>query len=357
MEKTTMPRRRIAAVTITAALTMAAAPPVQGQGSSAGTATTYTPPRTPWGDPDLQGIWPGTHMVGVPFERPDQFGTRLWLTDEEFAVRKAAADTQARLDVLDFDLANPPPEIVALGDVGDGTSPPPHWLERGEPSRQSSLIVDPPDGKAPAMTPEGQARQQLVKTTYIQRTGFTRPDELGPYDRCISRGVVGSMMPVVYNNGNQIVQAPGYVVLRNEMIHETRIVPLDNRASLPPVFSSYMGSSRGHWEGNTLVVRTTNLNGANGLQANGQIMLTSDAVEFIERFTPTGPDTLQYEVTITDPKTWARPWKVSFPLRRESDYQLLEYACHEGNYSMRNTLSGSRADEQQDAAPAPAPRR
>jgi hypothetical protein len=118
-----------------------------------------------------------------------------------------------------------------------------------------------------------------------------------------------------------------------------------------------MGSSRGHWEGNTLVVRTTNLNGANGLQANGQIMLTSDAVEFIERFTPTGPDTLQYEVTITDPKTWARPWKVSFPLRRESDYQLLEYACHVGNYSMRNTLSGSRADEQQDAAPAPAPRR
>jgi hypothetical protein len=157
-------------------------------------------------------------------------------------------------------------------------------------------------------------------------------------------------MPVVYNNGNEIVQAPGYVVLRNEMIHESRIIPLDGRAQLPATFKSYMGSSRGRWDGNTLVVRTTNLNGENGLQANGQLMLGSDALELTERFTPTGPDTLQYEVTITDPKIWTQPIKVSFPLRRESDYQILEYACHEGNYSMRNTLSGSRSDEKQEPA-------
>jgi hypothetical protein len=284
-------------------------------------------------------------MVGVPLERQDRFGDRPYLTDAEFKERQAAAAKQQALDVLDFDVANPPPEIVALGDVGDGTSPPPHWLERGEPSRQASLIVQPPNGKVPPMTPEGVARQKLVKTTYIQRTGFKSPDELGPYDRCLSRGVVGSMMPVVYNNGNEIVQAPGYVVLRNEMIHETRIIPVDGRPGLPPTFRSYMGDSRGSWEDGALVVRTRNLNGRNGLQGNGQTMLTSESVEFVERFTRTGPDTMQYEVTINDPKTWTASWTISFPLRRDPSYQLLEYACHEGNYSMSNTLSGSRADE------------
>jgi hypothetical protein len=286
-------------------------------------------------------------MVGVPFERPDQYGNRLFLTDAEFKEREAAAAKQAQLDLVDVDVANPAAEIQALGDVGDGTSPPPHWLERGEPSRQSSLIVEPQNGKVPPMTPEGEARQKLAKTTYIKRTGFSSPDELGPYDRCISRGIVGSMLPVVYNNGNQIVQAPGYVVLRNEMIHESRIVPLDGRPHLPAAMKSYMGSSRGHWEGDSLVVRTLNLNGVNGLQANGQLMLTSDAVEFVERFTRTSDTAMQYEVTVNDPKTWTRPFKLSWTLRLEPDYQLFEYACHEGNYSMRNTLSGSRADEQQ----------
>jgi hypothetical protein len=331
-------------VCLPAVLTMLALAPMAAQtGDNAGKS--YTPTRTAWGDPDLQGIWPSTHMVGVPFERPDQFGNRLFLTDAEFKQRQVDAEKQGALDVLDFDIEKPPAEIVALGDVGDGTSPPPHWLERGEPSRQSSLVIDPPNGKVPPMTADGQARQKLAKTTYIQRTGFTRPDELGPYDRCISRGVVGSMLPVVYNNGNQIIQSPGYVVLRNEMIHETRIIPLDGRAPLPATFKTYMGDSRGRFEGNTLIVRTTNLNGRNGLQANGQLMLTSDALELTERFTPTSADTLQYEVTINDPRTWSRPWKISFPLRRSQDYQILEYACHEGNYSMRNTLSGSRADE------------
>jgi hypothetical protein len=327
-------------------LTLGSVAPLAGQTPSSG-ASTYTAPRTPWGDPDLQGVWPGTHMVGVPFERPDRYGDRLVLTDAEFKERQEEAARQRELDLIDVDVENPSAEVVALGDVGDPTSPPPHWLERGEPSRQSSLVIDPPDGKAPPMTPEGQARQSLAKTTYIQRTGFSRPDELGPYDRCISRGVVGSMLPVVYNNGNQIVQAPGYVVLRNEMVHESRIIPLDGRPHLPAALRSYMGSSRGQWEGDTLVVRTTNLNGQNGLQANGQLMLTSDAVELVERFTRTAADTLQYEVTIDDPKTWTRPWTVTFPLRLDPDYQIFEYACHEGNYSMRNTLSGSRADERQ----------
>jgi hypothetical protein len=197
----------------------------------------------------------------------------------------------------------------------------------------------------PPMTPEGTARQKGAGGTYVKQTGFKSADELGPYDRCISRGVVGSMMPVVYNNGNEIIQAPGLVAFRNEMIHETRVIPLDNRPWPPSSVKSWMGTSRGHWEGNTLVVVTKNLNGKTGMQGNGMMLIPSDAIEITERFTPLSANILQYEVTVNDPKTWTRPWKASFPLRRDNNYQMFEYACHEGNYAMRNTLSGSRADE------------
>ena len=329
----------LAALVMTIAAVGAQAP------SGAGARGTYTPPKTPWGDPDLQGIWPGTDMVGVPFERPQQFGNRLYLTDAELAEREKQAERQQELDVLEFDLEKPPAEIVALGDVGGVTSPPPHWLERGVPSRQSSLIVEPADGRMPPMTPEGAARQKTAGGTYARQTGFASAAELGPYDRCISRGVVGSMMPVVYNNGNQIIQAPGYVAFRNEMIHEVRIIPIDGREPLPATMKSYMGTSRGRWEGNTLVVRTTGLNGRTGMQGNGMMLMPSDALVLEERFIPVSPDVLQYEVTINDPKTWTAPYTVSFPLKRDPDYQLFEYACHEGNHAMRNILSGSRADE------------
>ena len=141
----------------------------------------YTPPRTPWGDPDLQGIWPGTDMVGVPFERPTQFGNRLFLTEEEFKAREAQATRQGELDVLDFDLEKPPAEIVALGDVGGATSPPPHWLERGVPSRQSSLIVEPANGRMPPMTPDGMARQKTAGGTLTSsRRAGTTPASSGP---------------------------------------------------------------------------------------------------------------------------------------------------------------------------------
>ena len=295
--------------------------------------------------PICRGSGPAPTWSACRSSGPAQFGNRLFLTEEEFKAREAQAAKQAQLDVLEFDLEKPPAEIVALGDVGGVTSPPPHWLERGLPSRQSSLIVDPPDGKMPPFTPEGTARQKTAGGTYTKQTGFKSADELGPYDRCISRGVVGSMMPVVYNNGNEIIQAPGLVAFRNEMIHETRIIPIDGRPSLPANMKSWMGTSRGRWEGNTLVVETKNLNGKTGMQGNGMMLIPSDSIEIVERFTPLSANILQYEVTINDPKTWTKPWKVSFPLRRDSSYQLFEYACHEGNYAMRNTLSGSRADE------------
>jgi hypothetical protein len=339
-------KRRITNVVTALVLALAASVVVSSQSQSgSGSTAPYTPPKTPWGDPDLQGIWPGTDMVGVPFERPERFGTRLYLTDAELKEREQQAAKQQELDVLEFDLQKPPAEIVALGDVGGVTSPPPHWLERGVPSRQSSLVVEPANGRMPAMTPEGAARQKTAGGTYVKQTGFASASELGPYDRCISRGVVGSMMPVVYNNGNEIIQSPGLVAFRNEMIHEVRVIPIDGRQPLPANMKSYMGSSRGHWEGNTLVVRTTNLNGKTGMQGNGMMLIPSDSLVLEERFTPVAPNVLQYEVTIDDPKTWAAPWKVSFPLKRDPDYQIFEYACHEGNYAMRNTLSGSRADE------------
>ena len=338
-------RHLIRLAVASAVLVAASAALIAQAPASRGSSAPYSPPRTAWGDPDLQGIWPGTDMVGVPFERPEQFGTRLFLTDAELKTRQAQADKQAELDVLEFDLNKPPAEIVALGDVGGVTSPPPHWLERGVPSRQSSLVVEPANGRLPAMTPDGVERQKGSGGTYRKQTGWNNASELSPYDRCITRGVVGSMMPVVYNNGNEIVQAPGYVAFRNEMIHETRIIPLDGRPTPPASVKSYMGQSRGHFEGNTLVVRTTNLNGRTGMQGNGTMLISSDQAELEERFTPLSADVLQYELTVKDPKTWTQPWKVSFPLKRDSEYQIFEYACHEGNNSMRNILSGSRADE------------
>ena len=318
---------------------------VAQSGQTTSPAKTYAPPKTPWGDPDLQGIWPGTAMVGVPFERPPQFGNRLYLTEAEFQQRQKDAEHQSTLDNESFTVDDIKQDVVAMGDVGGPTSPPPYWLERGEPSRQSSLIVDPPDGRLPSMTPDGLRRVAATKNTYLQYTGFNSANELGPYDRCISRGVLGSMFPVVYNNGNQFVQAPGVVALRNEMIHETRTIPLDNRPAPSATLKSYMGYSRGHFEGNTLVVKTTNFNGATGATANGNLMLMSDALEVTEKFTRTGPDTMQYEVTVNDRKTWTRPWTASFPLRRDPTYKIFEYACHEGNHAMSNILSGSRADE------------
>jgi hypothetical protein len=319
----------------------AAAPPASG-------SRAYAPPRTPWGDPDLQGVWPGTEMVGVPLQRQPQFGTRNVLTEDEFQQRVRQAkqtdeNALAEIDVFTADTSN-------AGAVGSPTSPPPHWLERGKPSRQASLIIDPPDGRQPAPSAEGQARAaQQQKETQARRARLQGREadtytDRSLYDRCITRGVLGSILPVIYNNGNEIVQGPGYVAIRNEMIHETRIVPLDGRPHVAASIKSYMGDSRGWWDGNTLVVETTNLNGRNGVGGNGGGQ-TSDRIKLLERFTLLDADTLQYQVTIDDPGTWTAPWTIAFPWKRDQDYGMFEYACHEGNYSMRNILTGSRAGD------------
>ena len=283
--------------------------PVQGQAP-------YAVPRTPWGDPDLQGLWPGTAMMGVPMERP--------------LPRSGAPAGGPR-------------------GGGAGLGPPGHWGERGLPQQQTSLVVDPPDGRIPPMTDEGKRRTAAVpKTWYYDNDGggpFAAPTDLSAYDRCITRGVVGSMLPVGYNAGNEIVQAPGVLALRNEMIHETRVIPLDGRPHVSPVLRHYMGDTRGRWEGDTLVLDTTNLTDKTGVGANGRALFHSAAMRLTERFTRTAGDTLQYTITIDDPQLWTRPWTMSFPLTRDDGYGMFEYACHEGNYGLRNMLSASRADE------------
>jgi hypothetical protein len=274
-------------------------------------------------------------MVGVPFERPAAMGERTEVTAEEFAARQKQEQTRAAAD-LETGVSTAPRQ-------GDGTGPPSHWLEWGKASKQASLIVEPLDGRLPPTTPEAQRRAASLKNTYVMFDGFADPTELGPYDRCISRGPLGSVFPVIYNNGNQIFQFPGYVVVRYEMIHEIRVVPLDGRSHVSSKIRSYMGDPRGHWEGNTLVVETTNLNGRTGATANGNLMMLSDDARIVEKFTRTGQDSLQYEVTVNDPRTWTKPWKASFPLRRESSYGMFEYACHEGNHAMSNILSAARS--------------
>lgn len=305
-------------------------------------AQTYKAPKTPWGDPDLQGIWPGN--MGVPMQRPKAMGERTALTDEEYAQRVAQAQRAAAADN----------EERAPKDARIGIGPPSYWTERGKPTRQASLIIDPPDGRIPPLTAEAVKRRKEA------RGGLGDPaewagkadsyEDLNLYYRCITRGVTGSIIPVVYNNGNQILQAPGYVVIRNEMIHETRVVPLDGRPHVSPTVREYLGDSRGRWEGDTLIIETTNFTdktsiGSNGVGYNGEGGRHSEALKLIERITRVDENTLNYQVTIDDPQTWTRPWTLLIPLKRDPNYQMAEYACHEGNYAMKDILSGARAEE------------
>jgi hypothetical protein len=316
--------------------------------SVATAAAQYVPPRTSWGDPDLQGKWPSTHMVGVPMQRDEKLGTRNELNDEEFAQREAQYARQLQQDNADFELASA--EITSGGAVGGPVSPPPHWLERGQPQRQASLIVDPPEGRMPPFTEQAKQRQAELRNYRESRGPADSYADRSLYDRCITRGVAGSILPVIYNNGNQIVQAPGYVAIVNEMIHETRVIPLDGRPHLGSSLELWLGDSRGHWEGDTLVIETTNFTDRTGIGLNGGGQRHSARLKITERLTRTDANTIRYRITIDDPETWIAPWTMEMPLLRDDDYGLYEYACHEGNYAMFNILSGARAGERAAAA-------
>jgi len=301
----------------------------------AGAAQTPPPQRTPWGDPDLQGVFTSDDELGVPFERPEQFGTRQTMTDQEFAEREAQARRQAATDAEEFVR---PGRGVGL----DGTGPPPHWLERGQPSRRTSVVIDPPDGRIPYLNDD--ARKRAAIAVNARTTGnkpFDGPEALDPYDRCITRGLPHVIFPTIYNNTSQIVQGPGYVAIRYEMIHDARIIPLDGRAALSPAIRQIFGDSRGRWEGDTLVVEVTNFpkTMVNYRGASGDLRL-------IERFRRVDARTVRYEVTVADPSTFSRPWTAAISLKEAADTpDVFEYACHEGNYAMRNILSAARKAE------------
>jgi hypothetical protein len=296
---------------------------VAGQAPTS-TAKTWSAPKTAWGDPDLAGTWSSDDLRGVPMQRPDEFGNRAQLTDEEFA-RRDAQNQQARTQELN--------RVGAFrNDVGTRTV------------RQTSLVVDPPDGKVPPMTPEAQARGAAV--ALARRPAPSSWLDRSFYDRCITRGVLGSVLPVIYGNGNQILQSPGYVSITYEMVHDTRMIPLDGRPHVGRTIRQYLGDARGHWEGNTLVVETTNFLGdTTGVGPNGGATGTSDALKLTERFARTAADVLTYEATIDDPKTYTRPWTVRLPLTTQPGYRVLPYECHEGNFALSDILSAARSED------------
>lgn len=277
--------------------------------------------RTAWGDPDLRGMWPVDSVAQTPRQRPVHFGTRDSLTDEEYAAAmKVAQDGLSLGDRQD-----------KVGILGMG-----HWAERGLPLRQASLIVAPANGRYPELTEEGKRRAAAEKTSW-NNTTFDWMDDFGIFDRCITRGMPSSMLPGNYNSGIQILQSPGLVAIRLEMIHEVRLIHLDGRAAPPPAVTDPLGYSRGHWEGDALVIETTNFTPGmtNGPSPNSAQMTVT------ERLTPAGPDTIRYEAWIADPVMMTEPYKIDFPWTRNPEYRFFEYACHEGNYSIRDYIKAT----------------
>jgi len=285
--------------------------------------------RTPWGDPDLQGNYTNLYEDGTPLERPDEFAGRT--------LDQVRGDELTRIK-----------QAVQERTINNFEGPihaPNNWwqdaldLKRGS---QAWLIVDPPDGKIPPMTPEGQRRSTL-------RAEARRASGRGPsdsfedrslYDRCITRGLPGSMMPAIYGNSYRVVQGPGYVAIQYEMIHETRVIPLVTSSHVGKGIHLDMGDARGHWEGDTLVVETTNFK-----ERSAYRNANPDTLKLTERFTRIAPDKIRWSVTVDDPFTWTRPWTFSMPLTLNDQEPIQQYECHEGNYGLRNILSAARAEE------------
>jgi hypothetical protein len=297
----------------------------------------YTPQKTAWGEPDFRGSWPIDHLNGrTPLERDPKHGNRIFLTEQEFAERTAqVGQLGQRFDNED--------KADRLG-IG-------HWAEMGEASRRTSYIVGPANGRLPEMTAEGKRRKAEMGSTWRQGQSFDWVDDFDSWDRCITRGLPASMFPFMYNNGMRIFQSPGIVALQMEMVHETRIIPTDGRAALPAKVRNWLGESRGRWEDkNTLVVETTNFRpgpsatniGTTGSPRENDTPV-SDQARMVERFTMTGPDSLVYEMTWTDPVIFTAPWSARLDWKRDETYGIFEYACHEGNVQIRNYITASRA--------------
>ncbi len=301
-------------------------------GQSLAPKKAWTPPRTADGQPDLQGVW--TNATVTPLERPADLAGKTFFTPQEAAAYEKQVVETANVDRRRSDVTT---------DVGLAYNE--AWWDRGThvvKTLRTSLIVDPADGKIPALTPDGERRAAALAEQRRLHPA-DGPEDRGLTERCILWPTAGPpLMPSVYNNNYQIFQGPGYVAILVEMIHDVRIIPLDGRPHLPSTVRQWLGDSRGRWEGNTLVVDTTNFTDKTRFRGS------SENLHLTERFTRTDPDTILYEYTVNDPATWTKPWTAQVTMTK-SDSRVYEYACHEGNYGMAGILEGARADEKNAA--------
>jgi hypothetical protein len=303
------------------------------------TSSSYSAPRTPWGDPDLQGTYTNSDESGIPMSRPPEFAGKRPEDVTPAEMARLAKERAARIEKT--------AEIIGATEDNNTGAGPTHWYENYNPKNSRPwMVLDGPDYQVPPTTQEAKDRAAALKAARGGGDGyysgpFRGPEEFTPYVRCISRGVPGSMMPAIYGNSYDITQSPGYVAIRYEMVHETRVIPLDNRPASGEAFRSYMGEPRGHFEGDTLVVVTTNYKEA---AAYGG---ASSALKTTEWFKPTGPTTIEWSIKFDDPHTWTKPWSFGMRLTRDPHSQVFEYACHEGNEGMRGMLKAAREAEKQ----------
>jgi len=303
--------------------------------------SSWTPPKTPWGHPDLQGIYTNKDETNTPLERPNELQGR----DPGTFTAEELASLAKQRQALAAKIAG------GIGGAETGAGPT-HWYEhlQGNGSRPW-LILDPADGKLPAMTPQALKREAAIALLNDARNGEGRADswlDRSMYDRCITRGLPGSMMPAIYGNAYEIVQTPEHVAIRYEMIHETRVIPLDGRPRVGSAIRQYMGDARGRWEGNTLVVETTNFTNRTHWGYNNRY--NSEQYRLVERFTPVGPNQIQWQVHVDDADVWTKPFTFEMALSRDDTQPVFEYACHEGNLGLEHILSAARAEEREATA-------
>jgi len=279
-------------------------------------------PRTSWGHPDLTGIYTVDDMLSVPRDRPERFGTREKLTPEEFAER-AAADANRWDTILNR-------EQYSANSVGSRTF---GW---------TSQVIDPPNGRTPEMNATGLARARLTDRGTYGPGPFNKFTDFALYDRCMTRGTVSSVFSTIYGNGLRIVQKPDAVAISYEMLPDTRMIYLDGRAQTQDSLKTYMGTSVGRWEGNTLVVETTNFNGVTSIGGNGIGIRHSTELKVTERLTRVDPEMIEYVATINDPQTYTAPWTMRIMLTMQPGYEIFEYSCHERNRAVSGGLGGER---------------
>jgi len=310
---------------------------LQHSAAIAAEETAYLSPKTPWGEPDLRGMWPLNHLIGVPLQRDPKYGDRFEMTDEEYA----AAQTNVEARDERFQSGAIPAADAA-----------------GMAMKQTSLIVDPANGRLPPLTEYGEDLRKEMRSSYDPaQTVFDSVADFSAWDRCITRGMPVSMMQRNYNNGLRIIQSPGYVAIVLEMAHETRIIPTTGKPALPGQIRQWLGESRGHWDGDTLVVETTNFaHGidtgltSGGVPGAGAPQPTSDNMRIIEKFTRTSDSSIAYEMVVEDPEVLSSgSFKLQYPMLLDNDYKMYEYACHEGNTAVRYYIETSRFERQQAA--------